>query len=155
MVRKKVQDFLYEKESYEIRGACFEVYKAFGGAFKEKVIDRALTKALEKQGLKIEEQKRIDIYFEGEKVGTYVPDKIINDCILLEIKVKARTKEFQELAVVLEEKVKERTKELQEKIDEMEKFQKLTVGREIKMVELKKEIKRLEEQVEKNKSRKG
>jgi len=88
MVKKKVADFLYEEESYQIRGACFEVYKAFGGAFKEKAIDRALTKALEKRGLKVEEQKRIDIYFENEKVGTYVPDKIINDCILLEVKVK-------------------------------------------------------------------
>jgi len=88
MVKKKVVDFLYEKESYKIRGACFEIYKVFGGAFKEKVIDRALTKALEKQGLKIEEQKRIDIYFEGEKLGTYIPDKIVNNCILLEIKVK-------------------------------------------------------------------
>ena len=88
MAQKKVVDFLYEEESYKIRGACFEVYNAFGGAFKEKVVDRALTKVLEKRGLKVEEQKRIDIYFGGEKVGTYVPDKIINDCVLLEIKVK-------------------------------------------------------------------
>jgi len=88
MAKNKVKDFLYEKESYKIRGACFEVYKTFGGSFKEKVIDRSLTKALEKQGLKVEEQKRIDIYFDGEKVGTYVPDKIINDCVLLEIKAK-------------------------------------------------------------------
>jgi len=88
MVKNKVNDFLYERESYQIRGACFEVYKAFGGAFKEKVIDRALTRALEKRGLGVETQKRIDIYFENEKVGTYVPDKIINDCILLEIKAK-------------------------------------------------------------------
>ena len=85
---QKVKDFLYEKESYEVRGACFEVYKAFGGAFKEKVIDRALTKSLEKRGLKVDEQKRINVYFENEKVGIYVPDKIINDCILLEIKAK-------------------------------------------------------------------
>jgi len=85
---KKVLDFLYEKESYLIRGACFEIYKTFGGAFKEKIVDRALSKALEKQGLEVEEQKRIDIYFKGEKVGTYVPDKIINNSILLEIKVK-------------------------------------------------------------------
>lgn len=88
MMKSKVRDFLYEKESYQIRGACFDVYKAFGGAFKEKAIDRALTKALEKRGLRVEEQKRIDIYFEKEKVGTYVPDKIINNCILLEIKAK-------------------------------------------------------------------
>jgi len=88
MPQKLVKDFLYEKESYQIRGACFDVWKSFGGAFKEKIIDRALTKSLEKQGLKVENQKRINIYFKDEKVGTYVPDKIVNDCILLEIKAK-------------------------------------------------------------------
>ena len=87
-MKNRVSDFLYEEESYQIRGACFEVYKAFGGAFKEKVIERALTKALKKQGLKVEDQKRIDIYFDGEKVGTYVPDKIVNKNILLELKAK-------------------------------------------------------------------
>ena len=88
MGQNKVPDFLYEKESYEIRGACFDVYKAFGGAFKETVIDRALSKALQKRGLKVESQKRIDIYFEDEKVGTYVPDKIVNESILIELKAK-------------------------------------------------------------------
>ena len=88
MGKNKVPDFLFEKESYDIRGACFDVYKAFGGAFKETVIDRALSKALQKRGLKVESQKRIDIYFEDEKVGTYVPDKIVNECILIELKAK-------------------------------------------------------------------
>lgn len=87
-MRKKVSDFLYEKESYKIRGACFDVYRAFGGAFKEKIVDRALTEALSKRGLEVEDQKHIDIYFEEKKVGIYIPDKIINDCILLELKAK-------------------------------------------------------------------
>jgi len=85
---QRVKDFLYEKESYKIRGACFDVYKAFGGAFKEKVIERALSEALEKRGLEVDSQKRINIYFEGKKVGVYIPDKIINNCILLELKAK-------------------------------------------------------------------
>ena len=84
----RVKDFLYEKESHQIRGACFDVYKAFGGAFKEKIVDRSLTKALEKRELEVENQKRIDIYFEGEKVGYYIPDKIVNQSIILEIKAK-------------------------------------------------------------------
>ena len=79
---------LYKEISYKIRGACFKVWKKFGGAFKEKIVDNALTIALEKQGLKVLNQPRIDIYFENKKVGTYQPDKIINDLILLEIKCK-------------------------------------------------------------------
>ena len=81
-------DLLYPDESYKIVAACREVYKEFGGAFKESVVDKALTIALEKQGLTVESQKRIDIFFEGIKVGTYVPDKVVEGKILLETKCK-------------------------------------------------------------------
>lgn len=79
---------LYENLTYEIRGACFEVWKEFGGAFKEKIVDKALEKALKDRGLKVEGQKRIPVYFRGEKVGVYVPDKIVENKVLVEIKVK-------------------------------------------------------------------
>ncbi len=62
---------------------------------------------------------------------------------VLEIKVKARTQELEELTKSLDQKVKERTTELQTRINQLEKFHKLTIGRELKMVELKNEIKRL------------
>jgi len=70
---------------------------------------------------------------------------------VLEIKVRARTKELKSLTYSLDQQVKERTGELQERIDELEKFRKLTVGRELKMVELKKEIQKLEEEIENSK----
>lgn len=85
---KVVNNFLFEKESYDIRGACFEVWKEFKGAFKESVIDKALTIALNNKGLVVESQKHIPIYFQGQKVGTYVPDKIVNSIILIELKNK-------------------------------------------------------------------
>lgn len=62
---------------------------------------------------------------------------------VLEIKVRARTRELQTLADSLEEKVQERTRTMEEKVKELERFRKLAVGRELKMVELKKEIKQL------------
>lgn len=67
--------------------------------------------------------------------------------IVLEIKVQARTRELKELAEGLDLRVKERTKELQEKLAEMERFQRLAVGRELKMVELKQKIKELEDKL--------
>lgn len=85
----KVADFLYERETYLIRKALFKVWKQFGSAYKETVIDRALTCELEKLGLKIENQKKIEILYEGRKIGEYVPDKIINNIILLELKRKS------------------------------------------------------------------
>lgn len=59
---------------------------------------------------------------------------------VLEVKVKARTYELEVMAQSLEEKVRQRTKELETKVKELEKFQKLVVGRELKMIELKKAL---------------
>jgi len=60
-----------------------------------------------------------------------------------EIKVRARTRELNELAESLENKVAERTQELQLKLSELERFQKLAIGRELKMIELKEELEKL------------
>ena len=80
---------LYERESYLIRGACYEVWNEFGGAFKEKVIDRAVQIAVKDKGLNLETQKRIDIYFRNEKIGIYIPDIIVNKIIIIELKCKS------------------------------------------------------------------
>ncbi len=79
---------LYEDESYKIRGACFEVWKQFGSAFKEKIVEKALAKEFKEKGLPIECQKRIDVLYKGEKVGVYVPDFVVSGKIIIEIKVK-------------------------------------------------------------------
>ncbi|KKS38717.1 MAG: hypothetical protein A3G49_02585 [Candidatus Sungbacteria bacterium RIFCSPLOWO2_12_FULL_41_11] len=80
--------FLYKEESFKIGDACKEVWKQFGGSFKESVVDRALTVALEKRGLVVDNQKRIDIFFSDVKVGTYVLDKVVNEIILIEVKCR-------------------------------------------------------------------
>lgn len=82
------KNLIYSDITYQIRGACFWIWKEFGNAHKESIVDKALTEELRKRGLKVDTQKRIDVYYEGEKVGTYVPDKIINDCVLVEVKRK-------------------------------------------------------------------
>ncbi len=78
---------------------------------------------------------------------------------VLEIKVIARTKELEELTKTLDYKVGQRTKELwesekilQNRVNELERFHKLTVDRELKMLELKKEIKILKEKNKKIKN---
>lgn len=79
---------LYEDESYEIRGACFDVYNNLGGGIKEKIIERALKKELETRSLTASSQERISIFYKGEKVGVYIPDIVVNNSIIIELKSK-------------------------------------------------------------------
>ena len=81
-------NLLYPQESELIYEAYKEVWKNFGGAFKESVVNKAALIALKNKGLKVENQKRIDLYFNQQKVGVYIPDKIINQIILIEEKCK-------------------------------------------------------------------
>ena len=76
-------------------------------------------------------------------------DEIYNVRNTLKIQVEARTKALDREKKSLERKVKDRTEELQERVSELEKFQKLIVGRELKMVELKREIRELKKKSEK------
>jgi len=79
---------LYEEESYKIRGACFNVYNVLGGGIKEKIIERALVQELKSQKINISNQSRIGVFYNNEKIGTYIPDIIIDDKIIIELKSK-------------------------------------------------------------------
>lgn len=58
----------------------------------------------------------------------------------LEKKVSERTRELENIKNNLEFLVKEKTVELENRLKDLEKFQQLTVGRELRMIELKKEL---------------
>lgn len=38
--------------------------------------------------LKTNKEKRIDIYYKDKKVGVYIPDIIVNSCVIIELKCK-------------------------------------------------------------------
>ena len=88
MATRSGEKLLYEDLSYLIRGACFKIYKQFGGSFKESIINNALVIELKSKNLKVVTQQRIDVIFEGKKVGVYVPDLIVEDKIIIELKTK-------------------------------------------------------------------
>lgn len=82
-------DLVYKELSYKIQGAFFEVYKSLGNAHKEIIYHRALENEFKQNGLDVTDQTRIDVLYKGKRMGVYIPDLIINDLVLIEIKCKS------------------------------------------------------------------
>jgi GxxExxY protein len=67
-------------------GAAIRVWKTLGYGFLEKVYENALVIELRKRDFRVEQQKPVKAHYEGQIVGDYVADIVVNDAILLEIK---------------------------------------------------------------------
>ena len=77
-----------------IIGAAFDVHNELGAGFVEKVYENALAIELRKRGFKVEQQKPVRVEYQGESVGEFVADLIIDDTVLVEVKsVKSLTPE--------------------------------------------------------------
>ena len=66
--------------------AFYHVYNTLGYGFLEKVYENALIITLEKMGLDVEPQRRLIVYFEGQPVGEYWADVVVEGVLILEIK---------------------------------------------------------------------
>lgn len=77
---------LYEDLTYKIRGAIFEVKKQLGLGHKENIYQKALEEELKKIKLSFKKEKSINIKYNNRNIGTYRPDFIIENKIILELK---------------------------------------------------------------------
>ena len=62
-----------------------------GCGFLEKVYENALAHELRRQGLAVEQQFPINVYYDDVVVGVYVADMVVEKNVLVELKV---VKEF-------------------------------------------------------------
>ena len=66
------------------------VYPQLGYGFLEKVYENALVFALTSLGLKVEQQVKIAVYFQGNVVGEYFADLLVEDKVIVELKAVSR-----------------------------------------------------------------
>jgi GxxExxY protein len=62
------------------------VYHRLGYGFLEKVYENALASELRHMGLKVEQQVKIDVFYEGEIVGEYFADLVVENIVIVELK---------------------------------------------------------------------
>jgi GxxExxY protein len=80
------KEFLYKDLSYKIIGLAMEVHNKLGPGFLEKVYENALMLLFRREGIGARQQAPIKVYFDGEVVGEYFTDILVEDKIILEIK---------------------------------------------------------------------
>ncbi len=80
------EKYLYKELTSEIIAAFYIVYNELGFGFLEKVYENALVHELRKRGFDAEQQKPIQVIYNGVKVGEYFADILVNDLVILELK---------------------------------------------------------------------
>ena len=68
-------------------GAAMKVLNTLRPGLDEKLYERALVIELRKRGVHCEQQKAHEVFYEGELIGTLVPDLIVAERLVVDPKV--------------------------------------------------------------------
>lgn len=77
---------LHKEKTQKIIQAFYAVYNTLGYGFLEKVYHNALFIELENLGFNCESEFPIKVLYEGDEVGQYYADIIVDNCVIIEIK---------------------------------------------------------------------
>jgi GxxExxY protein len=78
---------IYPKLSYKLIGIIFEIYNELGFGYQEKHYQRAFKKELERNNLKYRQELPVNLVFNNEKIGKYSLDFLVEDQVIVELKV--------------------------------------------------------------------
>jgi GxxExxY protein len=90
----------YQELTENIIKAAYTVHNTLGYGFLEKVYQNALVIELAKRGIKADGEKPIKVFYEGQIVGDYVCDLIVDDKVILELKAVKELNDIHEVQLV-------------------------------------------------------
>lgn len=77
---------LHKEITEVVINSFYTVDNSLGYGFLEKVYENALAHELKKRGLRVQQQMPIQVYYDGELVGEYFADLLVEDKVILELK---------------------------------------------------------------------
>ncbi|MBS1514893.1 MAG: GxxExxY protein [Bacteroidetes bacterium] len=80
-------NYKYSEITEKIIGCSMKVHNFFGSGFPEVIYQRSLKIEFEKSGLNYSRELELPVYYEKELVGSRVVDFLIEDKIIVELKV--------------------------------------------------------------------
>jgi GxxExxY protein len=70
----------------QIIGLAMKVHSALGPGFLESVYQKALIWELRKSGFRSEAQKPVSVQYDGQIVGAFAADLLVNESVIVEVK---------------------------------------------------------------------
>ena len=80
------ENYRHSELTEQVIKAFYNVYNTPGYGFLEKVYENALLIELRKMGLMTLAQKPINVYYDGQEVGVYFADLLVEGKVILELK---------------------------------------------------------------------
>ena len=90
----------YQEITEKVIGCAFRVYNKMGFGFLESVYETCLIIEIEKAGLSVESQKPITVHYDGQVVGEFFADLLVEDVVIVELKSVRRLAEKHEVQLV-------------------------------------------------------
>ena len=80
-------ELIHEELSEAIIGAAMAVLNALKPGLDEKLYERALVIELRKRGRRVTQQRQFPVHYDGEHIGTLIPDLIVDELVIADAKV--------------------------------------------------------------------
>jgi GxxExxY protein len=81
------EELLYHELTRQVIGVSFTVHNMLGFGHREKVLQRAHEIEYEKLGLKFKKEAPVSIFYEGRIIAKYFMDFVIEDKVVVELKL--------------------------------------------------------------------
>lgn len=91
---------LHGELTSKIIRAFFRINDKLGYGFLEKVYENAMLVELRDNGLQVEKQKNIKVYYKGYEVGDYYADLIVKNLVIVELKATETLSEEHEAQLI-------------------------------------------------------
>jgi GxxExxY protein len=72
--------------SGQVIGLAMKVHRKLGPGFLESVYQNALALELRHAGIKVEQEKPVSVLYEGEPVGAFMADMLVDERLIIETK---------------------------------------------------------------------
>ena len=79
-------ELLFKDEAYQVVGAAIEVLNTLGHGFLEKPYEQAMIIELGLRNVPVKQQPRFNVSYKGNLIGEYIPDLLVYDKIIVEMK---------------------------------------------------------------------